>query len=883
MKRIIAILLICFMWFNLPVGGFAAETAEELPDNYVAIVGTLQNLGIIEMAELSQESYSRTVSRGEFAKNLLALIKVDKFEEGITFSDMAASHNYAEAVGTAYKMGLLQAADGKIRPDDDITCGEALQAAVTLLGASTVPASEHITQNDYIRQAVRMEIIRKYQPERNKLTYAQLVEILYNSLLTQTVYMLPNHDELVKGNTLLESCWELSMNEGFVTANEYYSLTEPSGTEGKLMIINGRSYKVEDYIDIECVGLMVRYFYDKDGTIVALEKKRHEKEVISSLDLLSVPSLATIRMSGGRIEYYDSDRDKCTLSLSSEAYVLKNYETALPAEVAIPENGEVTLLDYNNDKLFDVLMINDYTELVMSQMNTETGFIMGKGGKSITFDEDTVLVYKNGAIASLEDITAGKTLSACCDENGFARVIVVAEGAVEGMLSAISDEDVTIRGRSYKLSGAFSRDYVIKLGDSGVFYLNHRGEIAYFVSDDTSFKYGYLMAIGTEGTVSEKVLMKVLTKDDGIVIFNVRNNITYNGTRKDAADMMADVATSGLGGTAEQLIRYRVNADNIITTVETALQSGYGITESSDRLHMSAESVTDGFGAKIVQGDRTVMFNVPEVPGSDESLYFAVTTMTGSHVKYTAYSVKRYQMTPSVIIGYTAGRYTAGGIGGGPAGEIDYTLLPAIVTKIDYARNRDGEFAKRATLLQENSYPAGQQEHKYIIADNSAWETNRGEESTTTQNGDNLNVGDVIMYSLNTVGEIGRINRVYNGLTQSIDAEHGAITEFSNYDYFGSPFRLLESYAFKTEDNYLMVSKVPITGPEPDEENLEIYKFDYERVLIVENENGKTEVKTGTMADIRSYENYGDECDKILVNTQWKTARTIIAVRSDLF
>ena len=144
-------------------------------------------------------------------------------------------------------------------------------------------------------------------------------------------------------------------------------------------------------------------------------------------------------------------------------------------------------------------------------------------------------------------------------------------------------------------------------------------------------------------------------------------------------------------------------------------------------------------------------------------------------------------------------------------------------------------------------------------------------------------MGDVIMYSLNSVGEIGRINRVYNGQTQSFDAAHGSVTEFSNYDYFASPFRLIESYAFKTEDNYLMVSTIPITSAEPDEENLETYKFDYERVLVVEKEGSKVTVKTGTMADIRSYENYGSECDKILVNTQWKVARTIVAIRSDLF
>lgn len=882
MKRIIAILLICFMCFNLPVGGFAADKAE-LPVDFVAMVNTLNGLGILESAELSQESYTRTVSRGEFSKHILALIKVQEYEKGITFADMAPAHNYAEALVTAYKMGLLLSENGKIRPDDAITCGEALQAAVTLLGAATVPPSPAVSQNDYIRQAVKMEIVRKYLPGKNTLTYAQFVEILYNSLLAETAYIIPDQEELVEGNCLLSSCWGLSMDEGFVTANQYYSLTEKTGTQSPVMIINGQSYKVEDYIDIECVGLMVRYFYNKSGTIVAIEKKRHEKEVISSLDLINMPSLSTIRMSGGRIEYYDEDKDKCTLSLSNEAYVLKNYETALPSEVAIPQNGEIILLDYNNDKLFDVLLINDYTELVMSQKNEETGFIMGKGGKNITFDKDTILVYKNGVIGSLADITPGKTLSACCDDEGIARVIYVAEGAVEGMLSEISDEDITIRGRSYRLSGAFRRDYVIKLNDSGIFYLNHKGEIAYFVSDDTSFNYGYLMAIGADGVVSRKVLMKVLTKDDGIIIFNVKDKVKYNGASTDAQSMMSEVAVSGINGSCEQLIRYRVNADNMITTLETAQPNGYGITQTSDRLHMSAESVSDGFGAKIVQGDTTVMFNVPEIPGSDDSLYFATTTMTGSHVKYTAYSVRRYQMTPSVIIGYTAGGYTAGGIGGGPAGEIDYSLLPAIVTKVDYARNRDGEFAKRVTLLQENSWPAQQEEHKYIVADNSAWETNRGEEGTTTQNGDNLNVGDVIMYSLNTVGEIGRINRVYNGLTQTIDSEHGTITEFSNYDYFGSPFRLLESYAFKTEDNYLMVSKVSINGSEPDEENLEIYKFDYERVLLVEKDGTKVTVKTGTMADIRSYENYGSECDKILVNTQWKVARTIIAIRSDVF
>jgi len=398
-------------------------------------------------------------------------------------------------------------------------------------------------------------------------------------------------------------------------------------------------------------------------------------------------------------------------------------------------------------------------------------------------------------------------------------------------------------------------------------------------------KYGYIIRAATGKGMSDSAVFKILTESGEKTVLTGRESILFNGTKESAASVIGELLKTGNSGTEEQIIRYATDSEGLIYAIETARSSAVGLSKTEERFHQSASYANGyrGFSAKTVSGDKTVMFSVPEKPESSEMLYNVITKTSTENVNFKAYNIKTYEITADAIVVYTPGGGKVSGVGGGPGERINQDSLPATVTEVFTTLNKDGFPVKSVKILQNTGWPYRLTEFSYIAADNGAWENISGDENIE-QCGDNLNVGDVIMYSLNSSGEIGRIRRLYNGNTKTIDASNGGGTTnpIVNNSVFHSPIRLLDSYAFKTEDNFIMVSSVPITSDTPDREKLEVYNCTLAEILIVENIRGEAKVRKGSMSEIRSYEIYGSECDRILISTNWGTLINLVAIRSDV-
>ncbi len=876
MKRILALILAIGLCFSAV--SVTADTSVELPQDYVSMSKALSALSIMDAA-ISADAYNGSITRGEFAGYLLNLIKMKGTETTVSFPDLPKSHAYYAQVSTAAELGLYTAdAKGNIRPDALVTVGEASRAVVTLLGFSVRAENKGGTGTAYIAQANRLKLLNSGFAANDKLTRATAVQLLYNALLADTAYTLPPKYSLTKGDTLLESCHGLKLGSGLVTANRYYGISEDK-TDGNGLVINGIYYKAAENADTDCVGLYVDFFYDSANTVYAVSPSDYDKLTVEYDDIKG--------FANNKYTYYKAKGKKTTASISKDAYVLKNYKPVLSTSAMLPGvNGEVTLIDYNDDGMYEIVFVNTYTEMIVTGINDDDKSITGKNGKTVKYtDADSVLVFKNGEIASFGDIAVGNTLSVCTAGEGFPVVVYVSDSTVEGSVTSLGKDDVYVRGHAYPLSNGFDTSVALKLGSSGVFYLNAKGEIVYFDSQSSTYKFGYLMGVDVSKGISSDVLFKVLTADNEIKIFTGKDKIEYNGAYTAASAVASDLSTSGNQGTAEQLIRYALNSKNEIYYLESALSNGGTLSLNEERLHLSA-SMTNGnrgFEAKTAAGDKTVQFSVPVNPNSDDMFYKVVSSVKKETTNFKAYNVKRYSVIADAIVGYTPGGGKTSGSGGGPAGDIDYEGHTAIITDISTTLNINELPAKKVTLLQNTGWPLKVTELSYIVADNSAWETQKGNEADTVQNGDNLNVGDVILYSLNSSGEIGRINRIYNAAEKSIDSAHGGTNPVTNNNgSFVSPLRLLESYAYKTEDTFIMVSTVPITSLEPDRSYLEVHDYQYENVIIVERVRDDVNIRVGKISDIKTYENYGTDCDKVLINTNWGTVRTVVAIRSDV-
>lgn len=879
MKRILALILafiLCLSTMTV-AASVSLSSEQELPQDYLSMTNALVALGVVPEVQMSVDTYNKIVSRGEFAGFLINLINMDGTETSASFPDLPKSHSYYTQVACAAELELITPdKQGYIHPDAAITVGEATKAIVTLLGFSICAQSKGGTDWEYFTQARQLNLINRDCSPTDKLTFAATVQILYNSLLSDTAYSLPPQYSLIKSRSILESHYGLNVGSGLVTANRYYAISGKT-TDGNGLIINGEYYRATEKVDINCVGLYVEFFYDENNTIVAVCPDKYEKLNISAKDIKG--------FSNNKYSYYKTNGKRATASVTSDSYILKNYKSVIGRTDMLPgDNGEVVLIDYNHDGIYEIVFINNYSEMVVSSVSEDNKSIVCKNGKTVEYeDADKVLVVIDGKIGSLADISKDSTISVCTSGKDEAVVIYVSYSKVEGTITMLGEDEVYIRGHMYPISSGFDKKNTLNLGEDGLFYLNHKGEVVYFDSQSSGIKFGYLIRTGIKAGLSGSALFKVLTADNEIKIFKGRETIVYNGSSSKSANVVEDIKTSGNQGSAEQIIRYKTNSNDEIYYIETALDSIPSTNE--ERLHLTAEMSNGnrGFEAKTAAGDKTIQFSVPSNPGSDDIFYKVVSSVKTEKTNFKAYNVKKYSIIADAIVGYTPGGGKNSGNGGGPAGDIDYDSHTAIITDIVYTLDSNEMFAKKVTLLQNTGWPLKVTELSFIVADNSAWETQQGNEADTVQNGDNLNVGDVILYQLNSSGEIGRINRIYNAAEKSIDSAHGGANPVtSNNGSFTSPLRLLESYAYKTEDTFIMVSSKPINSMEPDRSSLEVHDYQYENVIIVEKGRRGVAVRVGNISDIKTYENYGADCDKVLINTNWGTVRTVVAIRSDV-
>ncbi len=861
MKRIISILLVGVLCASMFVS-VSAQKEGNLPDDLVTIAGTLQDMDIIDEMTLSVENCNREVTRGELVYYLLKLVHMQNYIHAGSFSDLPANHTYHNAVIEGHSIGMIDADNGKIRPDDFITYAEAIKAAIVLIGVD----SEIDDINYYMSLAKSKGIIKKVGYANALFTFAETLELLYNTLQAETINLLSPDGNRYESVSILENCWGLTVGTGFVTANRHYSLNGVVGFDSNQLIINGRAYLAGDGVDVDCVGLRVKYFYDDNGKITVLEKEEHKKLTVSSKDMIS--------LSDGSFKYYDdSDRQK-TAKIADNAYILENYDVILSDSAAIPQNGDVTLLDYDNNGSYDVVFVNDYTEAVASYIDKDSEIISCKGGKTMEYEAEHILVYIDGIVSTVDNIKAGNTLSVVCGANGVADVVCVSTKTIQGAITSMSTGYVSIRGREYEISTGIDPRINMKVGDSGTFYINHKGAVAYYVSQSTSLQFGYLMDIGIKNGISDEVSVRILTENNDKTILSLKETITYNGVKTAAAAVVSVLQSSGHEGSCEQIVRYSVNKDGIITKLETAASNDSGITTYSDRLHLAAEksAISGILDAVTTVGKDTVEFIVPESAGGDDELYRAVAAPERSTNRtFKVYNLRKYQYSASVIVHYAS-----------ISEELDYEELPAVVSEVVMALNDEGETRKRVTLMQSTGWPSTIKKFTYFVSESPVWSTVNGSEATTPQLGDNLNVGDVISYAVDAKNEIVRIDRMYNGQTKSIDSHYGSVTEITNSGTHDSKLRLRVSHPFMSEGKFLIASKVPITSLTPSEDDLEYYEHYFDDVLIVERGRGGITMRKGTMSDIRTYENYGDTCDKLLLQTSWSWLYNVIAIRNDV-
>lgn len=222
-------------------------------------------------------------------------------------------------------------------------------------------------------------------------------------------------------------------------------------------------------------------------------------------------------------------------------------------------NGTIEFISNDNDSKIDVILVTAYTgEAVVEEVVTEDGIITLETytNNNVMDEIDTeeedelIIVYKDGALATVADIAANDTISEVDTGNDF-RILFVSSKTVTGSVESYSTEDKNVRiaGEDYELSN-FKYANVSSLKDKeGLFFLNVAGQIAHDEADATKGKYGLVLATAATTGVNNGYEVEVVLADGTTAAYDLASkayildpagNTLDIGTASDRTDDKSD-------------------------------------------------------------------------------------------------------------------------------------------------------------------------------------------------------------------------------------------------------------------------------------------------------------------------------------------------------
>lgn len=561
MKKIIAIILSLAVILSF-VSVTYAETTEV--NAYEIETGFLAELGLLP-SEFSPEA---PMSRGNFAKMLADLIynEIDVTASHETsFSDLQFGTEYYNAVSVLEALKIVKGNGNGFNPDGQISLQDALVMSLRALGYEQVAAANGGYPAGYFYTA-KLTGLTKGISGVSALDGKTAVKLIYNMLFISHMGIESIESDGAKlgidyTRNFLKSELNIERYDARIINDGMVSYDNDSILDDRIVIEDLKSgnkitVKCKDKAIGELFGYNIDAYvkYDKDSgcgeLVYAGIKNTNSQIVIDAEDILNT-SLLQIEyekdITSGKIE-------KALISDENPAIFRNGIRlTQASASDLKPEFGNVKLIDNNNDKKADVVIITDVkSNIVAGSVAADYSSIVCKINpvNSIDLEEDTVRfrVYKDGKISDVSEIKEGNVISVAPSEitkSGYQLyTLFVSDKIVSGVVSATDEGNrlVYINDTEYEVSQLYFRDNTnlyktLKSGENTTVYLDFSGKISYIEGiKANNVNFAYLLNVNSKGEFDD--LRVVLYSKYGTFSNHVvSDNITIDGEHLDGKSL----------------------------------------------------------------------------------------------------------------------------------------------------------------------------------------------------------------------------------------------------------------------------------------------------------------------------------------------------------
>ena len=858
LKKLMCIALCLVM--SLQLVSFTALADSDLSE-YTAEVNLLTALGITDGIHFQSQA-DNLVTRYEFAILLTRLLNVDasKYSSSTVINDVSnAQKPYA-----AYLMdnGIMKGdGQGNFLPNSHVTVHQALVTVMRILGYDVIADAKGGTEGFYAEVASKLELdagIMRYRDDR--IQYKNVIRIFYNALHTglyvQTTFGNEEKFATDYDRTLLYDRFEIKIAEGRLMANDVSSIDGGVLSSGTIRIgdieydVNG--LEVESYL-----GYEVTAYYKQPASVRQLV-------FLDNLLLSNSVTYDTSEISYSEFEYSYTDENGNDKQLSLDTdfvLIINGVFTVYSKDLMLPASGTVTLVNTDNDKKYETVVIRDERiEIVQSYNATENSIGFKYGGAALDldkFDEAKIKIYN--ANGRLTDTSALKewTVVTILENDGYLTIYVSnnsVRGSVEELLKNDSNITVTVGGEEFMVSAMYKNGDVA-IRQTGTFYLDANGRIVAFREGTDLWNYGFIFDAALETALDSVYKFEIFDEScfRETKVVEAAGNITVDGEKCSSNGISKQTGANVLKQFEDnpQFVRFQTNGKGQLTQIQTTGTAGF-VRLDAGKVDNTFDSTTLAYFGRVMGkifaiGDTAPIYIVPVktdngatvIDYSKKNDFVAgnYDYINGNATSTTYYTMgygkeKEAILSDAVIIGSTSTTFTR------------ENSVNGMVKKISTKLNEDGEPVQYIEIVN----PSAQVQGGYVDPD-----------VKYTADIKNISEFDIVQFSMsgNTIKDIKHIfDKDGNGgagLFVDNSLEVRVFTEASKGWHKWMHFPI-----YNIEGSYIQYQT-----PFGDNNGKMLLPASGTKILICSTVNGKTTYRAGALTDIRDIAHFGSSSDVV--------------------
>ncbi len=505
------------------------------------------------------------------------------------FTDVDASNKYYNDIQTAYDLGYITG-DGasRFRPNDYVNRADFLLMLLRAMGYDTIMQTEPIYYTQAaIRQSKKLDLEEGTSSGEHSdfLKRGDAYIIMANAVTkpqSEIIYSPAGGKAAVgrERESLLASKYKMTLYEGVVQENKKTSLIDekkvPNDTS--TAVVGGKTFDDSENMLKDSLGKQVTVgtYEDTPNKIAVFwESPENHEIIIDASDLDCTES----DISGNMVKAYDASDKSRKYTLSEKYDVVYNGVAHLafkPADLLI-ENGDITLLDSNDDKRYDVVFVNEYTvhRLMSVFAQDERLVLTDSEGQRFEFAEENVAYYNYlGNAEKLKKLKANQVVKLYTSADGNVVKIVEGKKLEKCVIEAMSGDTFTINGAEYEF--AYEMDNIpgiFSLGDNVTVFLDDSDRILWMTKAEDvlgqDWTVGFFQGHKQESGFDEPLYSRVFTQYNKWEVYPYANRVKLDGVSISVKDLKNILMQNANGFYTLNFMCFKLNGNNEIAELDS--------------------------------------------------------------------------------------------------------------------------------------------------------------------------------------------------------------------------------------------------------------------------------------------------------------------------